>query len=186
MSEESIKIDDIRKAFIKKDGNLKIEVVVPQDNQGRIINDKRGIDRKVAPHSSLVKSFQSLLPHALNLLRMVPKGSLFDEKYIKRRDIFKDTDLRDFQLVGFELKGTDDEPEVSLVVRKDCVNEKDIDIKTPSIKTHGQSANYPFAGLLTEDLDLAKEEVHEYIYGKYYDSDQLTLIEDEEVDEEAF
>lgn len=193
MSETAIKIDDIQKAFIKPDGNLKVGVVIPQDETGRIINEKRTIDRGVLPHDDLKKSFKALLPHALNLLRMVPKGSVYDEKYIKKRDIFKDTDVRDFECVGFELKGSDEEPEVSLIVRKQCYGEKHVDIKTPSVKTHGNKAAYPFAAFLVDSKDIAVEEVHEYIYGKYYDSDQITIDHDnpeteseEEEEDEAF
>lgn len=189
MSEQAIKIDDIQKAFIKPDGNLKIGVVVPQDETGRIINDKRTIDRGVLPHSDLKKAFKALLPHALNLLRLVPKGSVYDEKYIKKREVFKDTDIRDYECVGFELKGTDDEPEISLIVRKQCYGEKHVDIKTPSIKTHGQKSSYPFSAFLVDDKDMSVEEVHEYIYGKYFDSDQVKIDHenpDTEDSEEAF
>lgn len=184
MSETAIKIDDIQKALIKSDGNLKIGVVVPQDETGRVINEKRTIDRGVLPHSDLKKAFKALLPHALNLLRLVPKGSVYDEKYLKKRDVFKDTDIRDFECVGFELKGTDEEPEISLIVRKQCYGDKHVDIKTPSIKTHGQKSSYPFAALLVDAKDISVEEVHEYIYGKYYDSDQVTINHENEESEE--
>lgn len=180
---EIIHSDNIRKAFIKADGNLKIEIAVPTDETGRIINDKRSIDRKVMPHSTLKRAFKNLLPHALNLLRLTPKGSVFDEKYIKSRKVVNDTDLRDYTVVGFERSGKDDEPELVIILRKSVFGEKTIDIKTKPTKTHGKT-EYPFASLLVGDLDDCIEEVFEYINGKYYDSDQLTMNDSSEEEEE--
>lgn len=182
MSNINISIDDIRKAFIKPDGNLKIGVVVPTDSTGRVINEKNNIDRGVAPHQTMKRAFKNLLPHALNLLRMVPKGSVYDETYIKNRSIVNDTEVRDFEVVGFEVKGSDDEPEYAITVRKTAFNYKHVDIKTPFVKIYGNKVLYPFAALLAGDLDDANEEVHEYICGKYYDSDQLSIDSSEQTE----
>lgn len=179
----TIKSDDIRKAFIKPNGELKVSLVVPTDDTGRIINDKQNIDRKVYPHQDLKKAFKNLLPHALNFLRLVPKGSVFDEKYIKTRAVHSDINLRDYELVGFERKGTDDDPEIILTVRKQCIDDKKVDFKTKGVKTHGKTT-YQFAAFLNSDLDECIEEVYMYITeGKYFDSDQLSIedsVEDEE------
>lgn len=181
---EIIKPDDIRKAFIKPNGHLKVGVVVAQDESGRIINDKRSIDREVMPHETLKRAFKNLLPHALNLLHLVPKGSVFDEKYIKTRQVATDASLREYSVVGFERKGSDEDPELVIIVRKSVFGDKSVDIKTPAVRTHGQKVEYQFSSLLVSDLDDCVEEVHEYILGKYFDADQLTLSEDSE--EEIF
>lgn len=183
MSNITLKKDDIRKAFIKLDGNLKIGVLVNTDDDGRIINEKSNIDRGVMPHQSLKNCFKTLLPHALNILRLVPKGSVFDEKYLKTRKIVNDTDLKDFELVGFDYSGKDDEPKIAFIVRKKCIDEVYTDIKTKPIKTH-QGSTYPFSGILVNDLDDAIHEVFEYINGKYFDSDQIKISDKQDEEEE--
>lgn len=189
MSNITLKKDDIRKAFIKPNGDLKVGIVVNTDDDGRLINDKQNIDRGVKPHLSLKKSFKNLLPHALNMLRLVPKGSVFDEKYLKTRKVVNDTDLKDFELVGFDYSGKDDEPKVSFTIRKKCIDDVYTDIKTKPTKTH-QGSTYTFAGILVNELDDAIQEVFEYINGKYFDSDQLTIDnsskEEEEDDDNPF
>lgn len=186
--EEQVKKDDIRGAFIKKDGNLKVSLVIPTDLKGRIINEKRNVDRQVMPHESLRRAMKSLLPHAVTILWLAPKGSAFDEKYLKTRKVHSDTSLKEYTLVGFEVKGKDDDPQVILIVRKNVFGEKTIDIKTPPIRTHGNKVAYPFSGILDSDLDELLEEVLEYIQGKYYDSDQIEIAHtsDEDEDEEIF
>lgn len=182
----TIKSDDIRKAFIKPNGELKVSLVVPTDDSGRIINDKQNIDRKVLPHADLKKSFRNLLPHAINFLRLVPKGKVYDEKYIKNHEVHNDTDIRDYELVGFERKGADDDPEVILTVRKKCIDDKFVDIKTKPVKTHGKTT-YQFSAFLNSQLDVCIEECYQYIAeSKYYDSDQLEIDHESEDDDNPF
>lgn len=177
----TIRQDDIRKAFVKKKG-MKIDLITALDDEGRVVNDKNTVNRETLPHRSLKTAFQALLPHALNIARLVPKGSVFDEKYLKTRKVANDVDLRDFELVGIHISGKDDEPTVSFIIRKACFDGS-TDIPVPAIKTH-KNSTYPFSGMLVNDLDDAMGEVFEYINGKYVDSDQLTITEDEEEEEE--
>lgn len=175
---------EIRKFFVTKKKETKTKIIFHTrvNNELRNVTDNKDVDH--IPHESLTKALRCALPFAIMILKMVPKDVKIDAGYINRRQIINDANFVDYELVGFEYKGDDEDLKCELTIRKSILFGNKIDIKTGFVAVVGKS-EFDLSGNLKDAVEAIVEEVYQYHEGKV-SGEQTKIDLEEETEEEAF
>lgn len=174
---------EIRKFFVTKKKETKTKIIFHTRVNGEIRNvvDNKDVDH--IPHETLTKALRCALPFALQVLKLVPSNVKIDAGYINRRQILNDANFADYELVGFEYSGDEEDLKCELTVRKSILFGKKIDIKTTPIKIAGKT-DFDLSGNLSDAIDDIIEEVYQYHEGKVAGEQTALEIEDSSEEEE--
>lgn len=174
---------EVRKFFVTKNKETKTKLIFHTRVNGELRNvtDNKDVDH--IPQESLTKSLRCALPFALQILKLIPKDVKIDAGYINRRQIMNDAAFADYELVGFEYKGDDEDLKCELKIRKSIMFGKKIDIKTGFVGVIGKT-DFDMSGNLKDAVEEIVEEVYKYHEGSKSGEQTTIEIEDKEETEE--
>lgn len=163
----------IRKAKLTKKGTLEVtyDEIVMNGNQ-TVINKLNLSDGHKA-HEDLINAFASLNVHIAIITEQV-RTQEKSNKIIARDFVHKDdiAILDAIKVNGIAIGGDDMEGAVLIGSRK-LKDASVLNIVSPFTKYH--DSTYAFAEELMQDVEVAKNEVHDYLNGKHAPDEQLEL-----------
>ena len=174
----------IRSAKITGKGT--VDVTFTQDNEvdGLVANKEYKFKCDRVAHTALYYAFKNLLAHAMIIGERIPSGHKIDAGYFKSEQIHRDPKFLMYEITGFKLKGDDKGETISLSINQILHDGGTIKMELPFVKLY-EGSSYDFSGNLKEDLEMAQQEVMDYIGGKYRESQQMKIDYDT-VEDEAF
>ncbi len=152
--------------------NDKIEIEY-QKNDGAESNPAECSEKHTSTaHKDLIKAFKCLAIHAALI------GEYLSPAAVTNIDK-PDTDLiKNFTVFGFEV----DEEGVTLSARKTLITGKGLNFTPPKIKFNEKSEDaYPFIKNLTQCIDVCKDELTQYLNGKFAPDPQQKLFPEEKL-----